>query len=39
MKAAMKRILIGTTNGEITFVAINVAPAGRLATSGAAKMS
>ena len=36
MKAAMNKILIGTTKGEITLVAISVAPLGRLATRGAA---
>ena len=39
MKAAMNKILIGTTKGEITLVAISVAPFGSVATSGAAMMS
>ena len=33
------RIFSGTMNGEITEVAISVAPTGRLATNGAARMS
>jgi hypothetical protein len=37
--AASKVIFSGTRNGEMTLVAIKVAPAGRLATSGAASMS
>ena len=35
----MNRILIGTMNGEITEVAISVAPLGRCCTSGAASRS
>ena len=38
-KAAISKILSGTKNGEITEVAIIVAPAGNWATNGAAKMS
>ncbi len=37
--AAISVIFSGTTNGEITLVAISVAPAGNWATSGAASMS
>ena len=37
--AAISRIFSGTRNGEITEVAISVAPLGRCATSGAARMS
>ena len=39
MKAAMNRILMGTTKGVITLMAISVAPLGRVATSGAASRS
>ncbi len=38
-KAAISMILSGTMKGEITEVAISVAPLGRCATSGAARMS
>ena len=38
-KAAINKIFRGTKNGEITEVAIMVAPTGNWATSGAAKMS
>jgi hypothetical protein len=38
-KAAIKRIFSGTRKGEITEVAISVAPLGSVATSGAARMS
>ena len=34
----MSKILSGTRNGEITDVAIRVAPLGRVAVSGAARM-
>ena len=38
-KAASSVIFSGTRNGEITLVAISVAPAGNCATSGAASRS
>jgi hypothetical protein len=38
-KAAISRIFSGTRNGEITEVAISVAPLGKVAISGAARMS
>src|SRR5574343_656955 len=38
-KPVISMILSGTMNGEITEVAISVAPLGRCATSGAARMS
>src|SRR3990167_21957 len=38
-KAEINKILSGTMNGEITDVAISVAPLGRWATSGAARKS
>ena len=37
--AAISVIFIGTRNGEMTLVAISVPPAGRWATSGAARRS
>ena len=39
MKAAIRVILSGTRMGEITLVAISVAPLGRCATKGAASRS
>ncbi|OQC09355.1 MAG: hypothetical protein BWX79_01446 [Alphaproteobacteria bacterium ADurb.Bin100] len=38
-KAAISRIFNGTMNGEITEVAISVAPVGRVAINGAASRS
>ena len=39
MNAASRVILSGTRNGEMTLVAISVAPFGSCATSGAASRS
>ena len=38
-KAVMNKILSGTMNGEMTEVAIKVAPLGKWTIRGAAKMS
>ena len=38
-KAVINKILSGTKNGEITEVAIRVAPVGNWSIKGAAKMS